>query len=97
VVDHAVDSDTYEVKVELASDRCAITVVDQGRGFDATTLPEQAPPDAESGRGLLLMHALVDNVAFQSEPQAGAVVHMVKTLRFERDHPLRRQADAPAG
>ena len=97
VVDHAVDSDTYEVKVELASDRCAITVVDQGRGFDATTLPEQAPPDAESGRGLLLMHALVDNVAFQSEPQAGAVVHMVKTLRFERDHPLRRQMDTPAG
>ena len=69
----------------------------QGRGFDATTLPEQAPPDAESGRGLLLMRALVDNVAFQSEPQAGAVVHMVKTLRFERDHPLRRQVDPPAG
>jgi serine/threonine-protein kinase RsbW len=95
VVEHATESDTYEVKVELASDRCAITVVDQGQGFDATTLPEIPSSDAESGRGLVLMRALVDNVAFQSQPQAGAVVHMVKTLRFERDHPLRQRMDPP--
>jgi serine/threonine-protein kinase RsbW len=88
VVEHATDADTYEVKVELAADRCAITVVDHGRGFDATTITGPPPPDAESGRGLLLMRALVDNIAFQSQPQAGAVVHMVKTLRFEADHPL---------
>ena len=93
VVDHATDSDTYEVKVELAADRCAITVVDQGLGFDATTVPERAAPDAESGRGLVLMRALTDNVAFQSQPQAGAVVHMVKTLRFESEHPLWRSTD----
>ena len=30
VVDHATDADTYEVKVELAADRCAITVVGPG-------------------------------------------------------------------
>lgn len=71
VVDHATDSDTYEVKVGLAADRCAITVVDQGLGFDATTVPLRAEPDAESGRGLVLMRALTDNVAFQSQPQAG--------------------------
>ena len=93
VVEHATASDTYEVKVELAADRCAITVVDKGLGFDATTLPDPPPADAEHGRGLVLMRALVDNVAFQSEPQAGAVVHMVKTLRFKRDHPLWRGAD----
>ena len=95
VVEHATDADTYEVKVELASDRCAITVVDQGRGFDATTITEPAP-DAESGRGLILMRALADNVAFQSQPQAGAVVHMVKTLRFEADHPLWARGDDEA-
>ena len=95
VVDHATDADTYEVKVELAADRCAITVVDQGRGFDATAVADQPEPDAESGRGLMLMRALVDNVAFQSEPQAGAVVHMVKTLRFDRQHPLWRDRDLP--
>ena len=95
VVDHATDADTYEVKVELAADRCAITVVDQGRGFDPSATVGPPAVDAESGRGLMLMRALVDNVAFRSEPQAGAVVHMVKTLRFDRAHPLWRDRELP--
>lgn len=90
VIDHAGETDTYDVKIELAADRCAITVVDQGTGFDATEVPEQAEHDAEMGRGLALMRALVDNVAFRNEPMAGAVVHMVKALRYDGDHPLRR-------
>ncbi|QNN55027.1 ATP-binding protein [Nocardioides mesophilus] len=90
VIDHAGETDTYEVKIELAADRCAITVIDQGAGFDATAVPEQAAVDAEMGRGLTLMRALVDNVAFHNEPQAGAVVHMVKQLTYDSDHPLHR-------
>lgn len=89
VIDHAGATDTYEVKIELAADRCALTVVDQGSGFDVASIPEHASDDAEMGRGLTLMRALVDNVAFRNEPQAGAVVHMVKTLRYIEDHPLR--------
>ena len=91
VIDHAADTDTYEVQVELASDECAITVVDRGTGFDATEIDENAPDHSETGRGLALMRALVDNVAFRSEPRAGAVVHMVKTLRYDPDHPLWRR------
>jgi serine/threonine-protein kinase RsbW len=92
VIDHAAETDTYEVKIELAADRCALTIVDQGSGFDAAGVPDQAEHDAEMGRGLTLMRALVDNVAFRNEPQAGAVVHMVKTLRYDTAHPLRRPA-----
>ncbi len=90
VIDHAGATDTYDVKIELSADRCAITVVDQGGGFDVAAVPERADDDAEMGRGVALMRALVDNVAFRNEPQAGAVVHMVKTLRYIEDHPLRR-------
>jgi serine/threonine-protein kinase RsbW len=90
VIDHAGATDTYDVKIELSADRCAITVVDQGGGFDAASVPHQADDDAEMGRGLTLMRALVDNVAFRNEPQAGAVVHMVKTLNYDAEHPLRR-------
>lgn len=90
VIDHAGATDTYDVKIELSADRCAITVVDQGGGFDATSVPDRPHDDSEEGRGLALMRALVDNVAFRNEPQAGAVVHMVKSLRYEPDHPLRR-------
>ncbi|MGZ8743566.1 MAG: ATP-binding protein [Nocardioides sp.] len=90
VIDHAGATDTYDVKIELSADRCAITVVDQGGGFDVDRVPAQADDDAEMGRGVALMRAVVDNVAFRNEPQAGAVVHMVKQLRYVEDHPLRR-------
>jgi serine/threonine-protein kinase RsbW len=90
VIDHAGETDTYDVKIELAADRCAITVVDQGAGFDAATVPARADADAEVGRGLTLMRALADKVAFRNEPQAGAVVHMVKSLQYDVKHPLRR-------
>lgn len=93
VIDHAAESETYEVLVELAADRCAITVVDQGGGFDATAVPADAHDHAESGRGMALMRALVDNVDFASQPQAGAVVHMVKTLDYDRAHPLWRRRE----
>jgi serine/threonine-protein kinase RsbW len=96
VIDHAADTDTYEVQVELASDECAITVLDQGSGFDAAGVDENAPDHSETGRGLALMRALVDNVAFRSEPRAGAVVHMVKALSYDHNHPLWQRA-AQAG
>lgn len=90
VIDHAGATDTYDVKVELSANRCAITVVDQGGGFDVGEVPARPDDDSEMGRGVALMRALVDNVAFRNEPQAGAVVHMVKSLRYLEDHPLRR-------
>ena len=91
VIDHADASDTYDVRVDLAADCCTITVIDQGGGFDAGAVPPEPPRRAESGRGLQLMRALVDNVAFRNEPQAGAVVHMVKALRYDIGHPLQRR------
>lgn len=88
VVDHAVDTDTYEVRIELAADRCAITVVDQGTGFDPARVPDDVPDEGEAGRGIRLMRALVDTMAFEDQPRSGAVVHLVKELEYDRDHPL---------
>jgi len=95
VIDHAADTDSYEVQVELAADRCAITVVDHGSGFDDSAALDEAHPTAESGRGLILMQALVDNLAFTNEPQAGTVVHMVKMLAYDASHPLWRDQLRP--
>lgn len=94
VIDHATETDTYDVKVELAADRCAITVVDSGSGFDSTSVPRTAEPAAEAGRGLTLMRALVDRLHFHDEPQSGAVVHMVKALSYDATHPLWQDTEA---
>jgi hypothetical protein len=34
------------------------------------------------------MRALVDTMAFEDQPRSGAVVHLVKELEYDRDHPL---------
>jgi anti-sigma regulatory factor (Ser/Thr protein kinase) len=51
-------------------------------------LTEPVASLAESGRGLALMRALVDRLAFVDRPRAGAVVHMVKELGYDASHPL---------
>src|SRR5689334_1823554 len=67
VVRHATGADTFEVCLDVADDRCSIDVLDNGPGFD----PEAAgsPADSsESGRGLMLIKALGENVRMQSFP-----------------------------
>lgn len=85
VINHSGPGDAYEVSVAIAPVTCHIRVVDIGRGFDHHVLspPEMAGVDAEHGRGVALMHALVDQVRFESEPERGTVVHLVKRLHFE--------------
>ncbi|MDE3204298.1 MAG: ATP-binding protein [Acidobacteriota bacterium] len=87
VIDHSGPGDAYDVAVTINPSAAHIRVVDVGRGFDhrSLALPEMADSEAEHGRGLALMHALVDQVRFESAPERGTVVHLVKTLRFEED------------
>jgi serine/threonine-protein kinase RsbW len=92
VVSHSGPGDAYEVAVSLEPAHCHIRVLDIGRGFDHESLapPRMAHVDAEHGRGLALMHALVDQVRFESQPERGTVVHLVKRLHFDESAPARR-------
>ena len=96
VLDHAKqDGEDYSVHIAIDDERCTIRVKDAGAGFDYvahTTQPTQ--PDrhhAESGRGLDLIRALVDNVKFTSKPEQGMIVHLEKELEFDDDHPVRQR------
>ncbi|MDA8045810.1 MAG: ATP-binding protein [Actinomycetota bacterium] len=85
VIDHAGPGDAYDVIVTINPMAAHIRVVDVGRGFDhrALFLSKMAEGGAEHGRGLALMHAVVDQVRLESQPERGTVVHLVKRLRFE--------------
>lgn len=84
VVEHSSAEDEFEVRVEMAPKRCDIRIVDTGRGFDFESFGrDNAAADAEGGRGIQLMRALVDRVGFSSEPEKGTVVHLVKHLTFD--------------
>lgn len=86
VIEHSGTEDEYEVGISIDDDRCEIRVIDAGRGFDHTALEEAAPDSLSSrGRGLAIMRAVVDAVDFESAPEEGTMVHLVKRLQTNRD------------
>jgi serine/threonine-protein kinase RsbW len=91
VVKHSGADDQYEVHLVIENNSCEIRVVASGRGFDSDSLGvNMAGPSEERGRGMALMAALVDSVRFESRPEAGTIVHLVKDLALRPDGPLRR-------
>ncbi len=90
VTAHSTTENEYEVAIHIDDKRCEIRVVDSGKGFDVDLAEhEAAPPDAESGRGIALMQALVDRIAFESKPENGTIVHLEKVLSYDETNPVR--------
>ena len=91
VVKHSGEGDQYEVHLILENSTCEIRVIDTGHGFDSSSLAvSMAGPSEEQGRGMALMAALVDSVRFESRPEDGTMVHLVKDLSLRPDGPLDR-------
>lgn len=78
-IDHGSPAATYDVIVRLGGDACLVQIFDGGGFFDPSRLGRPGP-DAESGRGVLMMRALVDHVALDSSPQGGTTVSLHKWL-----------------
>lgn len=69
VIQHARGTEEYGVRLSVEADHCSIEVCDLGPGFDASTLSEDAAPleevaQAEDGRGIPLLQALMDDLEF---------------------------------
>jgi serine/threonine-protein kinase RsbW len=94
---------SYQVVTSLGAVGCQVEVADEGIGMGAdsraaavTTGSEQTGPEIpiaqlpESGRGLAVMRAFVDNVTLDSQPGRGTVVTMRKHINWSSDAPLRQ-------
>ncbi len=90
----------YTVVASLGAVGCQVEVADEGVGLvppetgrrDDVAEPEPAVPLAqlpESGRGLAVMRAFVDNVTLDTSPGRGTVVTLRKHIRWSQDAPLR--------
>jgi serine/threonine-protein kinase RsbW len=64
VVRHAAEHEDYQVDVSIDDRTCRISVYDEGEGFDPETVSAAERDPLEGGRGLVLMRALVDRLAF---------------------------------
>jgi serine/threonine-protein kinase RsbW len=90
VVQHADSTSRYEVTVGIDDGQCVLKVVDRGQGFGGPT-EKNVTTDSESGRGIKIMKALVDDVSFDSRPESGTVVYLQKRLSWEEESPIRRR------
>ncbi len=82
-VQHADLGADYQVTVTIHEDRCVIDVVDEGIGMDAVSAADTEAHDAidaESGRGLRIIHALADMVEFRRHQPHGVALRIVKML-----------------
>ena len=83
---HSGPGDQYIVRLDLEDRRGMIRVIDVGRGFDSVKLQAENPLlDAEQGRGLGLMQALVDRVDLSTRPERGTIVTLEKVLAYADD------------
>src|SRR5947208_16954977 len=67
--------------IERSPDRIAVTIRDEGSGFDPNSLPDPLAPEnlmRQSGRGLLLTRTFVDEFSVNSRPGSGTEVRLVK-------------------
>ena len=91
------------LRAELGRSGLQVSVRDEGKGFDPRTVPDPRRPEnllRESGRGILLMRSLMDQVAIRRAASRGMEVRMVKFLdrHKEEEHKMslkvtNRQAD----
>jgi serine/threonine-protein kinase RsbW len=88
----------YAVVTSLGAVGCQVEVADEGAGLafrgaaEAEADPQQVPVAQlpESGRGLAVMRACVDNVTLDSRPGHGTVVTLRKHVRWSTDAPLQQ-------
>jgi serine/threonine-protein kinase RsbW len=69
--------------VELDPDRMVVHVLDQGKGFELTEVPDPLAEEnllRTSGRGIFLMRAFMDEFLVQHGPGGGAELIMTKRL-----------------
>lgn len=72
-----------ELTCDLKQDVMALRITDEGSGFDVDAIPDPLAADNlfnPSGRGILLMRAFMDEVAFDFDNNGGTQVTLKKSL-----------------
>lgn len=96
VIQHAANGEVYAVNVCIGAEACEISIVESGAGsFDeggaaASVAARAQDALSESGRGIAIINAVMDDLSFEVRPESGTLLRMVKKLEFDPDAPARQ-------
>lgn len=87
-VDHGEPARDYQVEAEMGERWCELRISHTGKAADSTALSERFATDhmllpgldSESGRGILLMRYLMDEVDFEEEPRTTVLLRKRLTV-----------------
>jgi serine/threonine-protein kinase RsbW len=68
---------------ERSKDRLVFTIGDEGQGFDVNSVPDPLAPENllnQSGRGIMLIRAFMDEFDLHPRPGGGTEVRLTKNL-----------------
>lgn len=74
---------SVHLAIQASPESLEVTVGDEGEGFDMSSLPDPTSPEnllRQSGRGLLLIRAFMDDFDMHPRPGGGTEVRLVKNL-----------------
>jgi serine/threonine-protein kinase RsbW len=94
VVQHARAGNEFEILGWVGDDTCVLKILDFGRGPRRPASADDLGDLPESGRGIRIMRALVDDLRIDAAPERGTVVHLRKRLTWN-DGALVRRLERP--
>lgn len=68
------------LKIDVQDDRLTVSIVDEGEGYEPKELPDPLAEEnllRQSGRGLLLIQAFVDEFTMRKAPPLGTEIKLV--------------------
>ena len=81
-IQHANEGDPAKevhIEISIVDQQLIIRVFDFGQGFDVKPYIEPRHPLNEHGRGIYLIHTIMDDISYQAT-ESGHVLEMVKNL-----------------
>jgi len=84
-IKHANEGDPAKevhIEISIAAQRLIIRVFDFGTGFDIDNYVEPRHPLEEGGRGIYLMHSIMDQVSYQPTAD-GHMLELIKNLHCD--------------
>ncbi|MBX6768429.1 MAG: ATP-binding protein [Actinomadura rubrobrunea] len=89
-VQHARGGAEFEVSGWVDGGTCVLRIEDWGCGPHPSEKQDESGDLVESGRGIRIMRALVDDLSIDAAPDRGTVVHLRKRLTWQDGALVRR-------